>query len=71
MAKCEYSSSCSFLNKSLDDLSPASEYLKEKYCNGQFDDCARFRLSKSVGIENVSDNLSPVTFKSPKCFFGI
>ncbi len=66
MAACEYGSSCYFLNKMVVDMAPAAEMVKDKYCDGDFGECARFKVSKSRGIDYVPENLSPDSFKRPK-----
>ena len=59
MAACEYLTSCIFLTNALVNMPKTSEYIKNKYCYGNFSACARFFVSKSVGIDHVPDNLPP------------
>ncbi len=56
MEKCPYLESCPFYNDAiLPDF--AKEHLKEKYCGGFFEECAR-KIIKDKG-EEVSSNLAP------------
>jgi hypothetical protein len=71
MANCEYSTSCFFLTKNLVNMPKTSEYFRNKFCDGDFSACIRFKVLKSDGIDHVPDNLPPVRFKSPKCFCGM
>jgi hypothetical protein len=59
MANCEYSTSCSFLTKEVVDMPKTSDYVRNKYCDGDFHTCVLYNFSKSVGIENVPDKLPP------------
>jgi hypothetical protein len=58
MANCEYSTSCSFLTKEVVDMPKTSNYLRNKYCDGDFHACVLFN-SKSVGSDNLTDKLPP------------
>ena len=59
MANCEYFSSCFFFNEMALDMPSTTDYLKDKYCNGVFNECTRFRISKSYGICNVPTYIYP------------
>ena len=55
---CEMTDTCPFFaNKS--DESRAVELLKEVYCRGHQQQCARYRVLKAVGRENVPLTLYP------------
>lgn len=71
MAICEYSSSCFFFTRKLVDMPHSADFFREKFCNGEFGTCARFKLSRSVGIENVPDSLPPFNIRGQKCFCGL
>jgi hypothetical protein len=71
MATCEYSTSCCFLNNVAVNLPTTCIYVREEYCEGNFRLCARFKAAKSVGIDNVPDNLFPFGIKRPNCFYGM
>ena len=71
MTNCEYSNLCFFYNKKIDDMPKTYEYIKSKFCDGNFCECERYKLSKSLGIEKVPDDMLPVCFKSMKCFYGM
>ena len=71
MATCEYRTSCGFFNKMVAGMPNTIDDLRDKYCNGDFSKCARFMISKTRGIDNVPDNLSPNSFDRQKCFCGM
>jgi hypothetical protein len=41
------------------DMPAVAGYLKDKYCRGDFEACARFRIYKEFGRENVPPGLFP------------
>ena len=54
MASCEKLSACPFFNNQLSNMPSVSGLLKETYCLGDKDECARYQLS-SVGIPVPTD----------------
>jgi hypothetical protein len=61
MATCEYHTSCLFFNKMVKEM-PHTEQLRDKYCNGKFSECARFKISRSYGMFNVPTFIFPNDF---------
>jgi hypothetical protein len=63
MASCDLCYRCFFFNEPLiDNLSSNAEFLREKYCAGDFAECAIYNLAKSGGIEKVSGYVYPDDF---------
>ena len=48
-----------------------ADFFIEKFCIGDSSKCARFKLSKLDGIENVPDYLPPFSIRGQKCFYGL
>jgi len=59
MITCELSSTCIFFNDMMPDMPAVSEYLKEKYCHGNFEPCARYQIYLEFGREKVPVGLFP------------
>lgn len=59
MTPCELSDSCIFFNDKMPDMPDVADYLKDKYCRLHFEKCARFRIYKDFGRENVPTSLFP------------
>lgn len=62
MADCELRSSCFFYNDAVTEMSYTVEYLRNKYCNGDFTKCTRFRISESFGSNAVPTYIYPNDF---------
>jgi hypothetical protein len=56
---CELCDSCIFFNDKMPDMPAVAEFLKDKYCRSGFDACARYRIYKEFGRENVPTGLFP------------
>ena len=65
MANCEYCTSCFFFTQLVGDMPHSTDYLRDKYCNGDFNECARFKISKSYGMDNVPPHIFPDDFCEP------
>ena len=59
MAICELSDTCIFFNDKMPDMPAVAGYLKDKYCREDIEACARFRIYKEFGRENVPAGLFP------------
>ena len=71
MAKCEYSSSCIFFATMDMNMPKTSEFVRSRFCYGNYASCSRFQAIRSIGINNVPDTLPPGRFRSPGCFYGL
>lgn len=60
MASCESIDKCGFFKNRMDDAMPAlSELMKQNYCQGAWDTCARHQLSHSLGKGAVPLDMFP------------
>ena len=62
MASCKLCDSCFFLNELFTDMSQTMKSLRDKYCNGEFTKCTRFRISMSYGTDKVPTYIYPNDF---------
>lgn len=59
MPVCELCDTCIFFNDKMPDMPAVADFLKDKYCRGTYDICARFRIYREFGRENVPAGLFP------------
>jgi hypothetical protein len=59
MTECDLISTCLFFNDKVPDMPTTANYLKEKYCQGTFADCCRYRIYRRHGRNNVPRGLFP------------
>ena len=59
MTRCSLLSSCVFFRNGLTEMPCTTESLKNKYCRGNYGECARFMISKTRGSEKVPHDLAP------------
>ena len=59
MTRCSLLSSCLFFKKGLPEMPCTTESLKDKYCRGNYGECARFIVCQACGNDKVPHNLSP------------
>lgn len=59
MQTCELCDTCIFFNDKMPDMPAVAGYLKDKFCRGSYDACARFQIYKEFGRENVPEGLFP------------
>ncbi len=67
MPRCNLSNSCFFFNEMSAELPRTMEYLSNKYCEGNFMECARFILARIYGEHNVPTYLYPDELARDKC----
>ena len=60
MADCELIATCIFFNNVMTDMPIMSGIMKDKYCRGDNNKCARYMIFKEVGREKVPSDLFPV-----------
>jgi hypothetical protein len=59
MAECDRLETCLFFNDRLGDMSSAPFLLKQLYCHGDFEHCARYRVDVKLGSTSVPNDLLP------------
>lgn len=56
---CKMLEGCSFYNDTITSKHGIGMIFKKKYCNGNFELCARYKVAKELGGEYVPLNLYP------------
>ena len=59
MSTCEYSKSCVFFNELMADMPSSVAAYKKRYCQGNFQGCARYIAREALGADAVPLNLFP------------
>ena len=59
MTDCELTPKCLFFNDKMANMPSTANMLKRKYCQGDFENCARYIVCKALGRENVPADLTP------------
>ena len=63
MVECECLEGCPFFNNKMSIESALGQRYKEKYCLGDFMECARHQVKAALGKEKVPTNLYPNMFE--------
>lgn len=56
---CELFVCCQFLNNLMKELPKTAEYIKNKICYGEYENCVRFRIYKEFGGKHIPFDLHP------------
>jgi hypothetical protein len=56
---CEKLPTCIFFNDHMENMPGVAELLKNQYCRGAFEDCARHRVAHQLGGAGVPKDLFP------------
>lgn len=59
MPDCECLSKCPFFNDKMADMPSTAGIYKKRYCQGDFGQCARYRVFRALGREAVPADLFP------------
>jgi len=59
MSECESLGTCPFFNDRMANMPAMKDLYKERYCRGDFNNCARHMVSQSKGKSQVPANLFP------------
>jgi hypothetical protein len=59
MADCECLGGCPFFNDQMKGLEAIKKMMKDKYCKGSSEACARYIVFKALGKPRVPGNLIP------------
>ena len=59
MAHCDEIDNCSFFRTAIMEMPTVAEMMKNRYCHGDFDACARKSVLNQLGKEHVPANLAP------------
>ena len=59
MPDCDCLPGCPFFNDKMAHMPNMSEMMKNRFCKGNFDSCARHTVKETLGKENVPLDLFP------------
>ncbi len=60
METCKYLQGCAFFNDpSVQRFQILFDQLKADYCQGHFEDCARYQVASQIGREHVPTSMLP------------
>ena len=59
MADCDLLNGCLFFNDKMKNMPAMAEQYKSQYCKTDNSNCARYRVFKALGRENVPQTLFP------------
>ena len=59
MTECELLNKCQFFNDQIEDIPTKADICKIQYCKGDSSKCARYIVSRAIGIENIPPDLLP------------
>ena len=62
MDSCELHKTCFFFNDAFSNMPQILGPLREKYCNGNFAICSRYKISQTIGRDMVPTYLYPNGF---------
>lgn len=59
MSECELQQECMFLNEHIGHMPSTVQMVKQRYCNGNSNACARYMVSSALGKERVPGDMVP------------
>ena len=59
MTTCDYTKTCVFFNELMADMPSSVAAYKKRYCQGDFQRCARYMAREALGVDAVPLNLFP------------
>ncbi|NCC06393.1 MAG: hypothetical protein EOM37_20620 [Proteobacteria bacterium] len=59
MPDCELTTKCLFFNDKMTNMPSTANMMKRKYCQGDFEQCARYIVCKALGRDKVPTDLTP------------
>jgi len=66
MAECECLSGCIFFNDKMENMPSMANIMKDNFCRGNFNNCARYVVFKALGKGNVPPYLFPNNIEKAK-----
>lgn len=57
--KCEFLGCCRFFNDKMKNMPKSAEYIMNKVCLDNYESCARFKVFKELGADNIPLSLYP------------
>ena len=59
MSACPMNAACNFFSTQMSDMPGMAKLIQVQYCQADFENCARFVVSSSLGMGAVPDTLFP------------
>ena len=59
MAECQCVPQCIFFNDKMSGMPAMADMMKQKFCRGDFESCARYKVFKALGSDGVPPDLFP------------
>ena len=59
MSDCVCLEQCPFFHDKMENMPSMAEMLKQRYCKGDWHECARHQIFEEFGVEAVPGNLFP------------
>jgi hypothetical protein len=66
MAGCECLPKCPFFNDNMKEMPKTAQRMKNRYCLGKFEECARFLIFKALGRDEIPQDLIPIKIDTAK-----
>ncbi len=60
MRECEYLVRCPFFQDQMKGMPSMAEHIKERYCRGEWAECARYQVVKALGPGTAPPDLFPI-----------
>ncbi|HEU6436218.1 MAG TPA: hypothetical protein VE028_02075 [Nitratidesulfovibrio sp.] len=70
MPNCEMIEKCIFFNDKMANKPGTAEMMKKNYCQGSWQECARYKVCKSLGRDKVPGDLFPSQMDRAKTLMG-
>ena len=59
MRECDRLESCPFFNDRLGEITDSAALLKQQFCLGGYESCARYRVDAKLGSTSIPPDLLP------------
>lgn len=59
MSECSLTKGCIFFNDKMEAKPGLTSMYKNKYCKGNYEDCARYMVATTIGRGEVPSNMFP------------
>jgi hypothetical protein len=56
---CKYRKTCAFFNNALENMPTIATMIKRRYCDGDYENCARYMVATRLGADRVPTSLYP------------
>lgn len=70
MPNCEMIEKCIFFNDKMANKPGTADMMKKNYCQGNWQECARYKVCKGLGRDKVPGDLFPSQGDRAKALIG-